>query len=384
MSRVKIKEKAVKDPELIELFNNMLGEGTPDPSIVIPKYESIMKNSREIIQLLESFLRSPLHDVFVNDFVKGFSEVRSFIKTASDQIEAMTLEKNDKILTGEDLNEINSHPERMKEYMENIQLQYKISNLGEAYKKLKGSELVKEMVMTLRNLNNSLMLEKDRVKAPMHGLEDKDKLSPDFIINCDGDFLELFSFSTLDFKQIYLNEQMNPEFSKYLLFLLHLLHKKVGAIVKDVTTPDIDVDKFAEVLIRNIAEVRKHIPRCDKAFDKIANSVDMLKQNFGEYYKDFISSQNPGIIIENFVSDVAQTSKADIATTNQFRRIIQFYRKSMSGKVKNPKIKKLFEIVSSQLTALETDIKADTPDQPLEAAEPDELNDVLEGLEFEE
>lgn len=365
MPKVKVTQKSIKDPELIDMFNNMLGEGSPDPAIVIPKYESIMLNAREILQLLEALMRSPLRASFYFDFKKGFDEIRKFIDVSGVALDALAMEKNDKILTGAELHEINSHPERIQEFMNNMQLRYKISNLGESYKNLKSSGFVKEMVMTTRNIKNSLMLEKERTKAEHHCLEVKENLTPDFIVQSDGDFLELFSFSTFDFKQLYLHETMSPEFSKYILFLMHLLYKKMSIIIREITSPDIDVDKFAEVLIRSISEVRKHIPRCDRAFDKIESSVGLLKQNFGEYYKDFISSQNPGIIIENFVSDVARNAKADLTTTNQFRRIIQYYRKSMSGKIQDPKVKKIFELVSTQLDALETEVRkkpdSDTP-----------------------
>lgn len=352
-TKVNVAKTTLKDPELIGMFNAMVGTSDPDPNIVIPKYESILENADSIIHILDSFVKSPCYNAFKNIFSKGFEEIIEFISKSKIQLNELKLERNDKILSGDDLNELNSHPEKIQEYITNMELKYKISQLGDTYNKLKNSPVIKEFVMIAKNLKNAVMLEKKRSGSQKHDLEDKDMLLPNFILESDGDFMILFNFTALDFKQMFLSELMDKTFSKYILFMLHLIYKKVILIVKEITSPDIDVDKFSELLIKNIDEIRKHIPRCDKAFDKIKSSVDLLKTNFGEYYKDFISSQNPGIIVENFVVDVASNSTADMATTRQFREIIKFYRNNMSSKIKDPKIKKIFQMVGENLDILE-------------------------------
>jgi hypothetical protein len=226
--------------------------------------------------------------------------------------------------------------------------------------------------MTTRNLKNALMMEKQRSKQSKHNLEEKDHLNSSFITKSDGDFLILFNFTTLDFKQMYYSNHMTPEINKYILFVLHLIYKKCLEMVKEITSPDIDVDKFSELLVKNIDEIRTHIPRCDKAFDKIKSSVGMLKDNFGEYYKDFISSQNPGIIVENFVSDVAKGSKTDPETTRQFRSIIAFYQKHMQSRITDPKVKKIFQMVGANLDILE---EKTTP-RKTKKTESDNLDDL--------
>ena len=81
--------------------------------------------------------------------------------------------------------------------------------------------------------------------------------------------------------------------------------------------------------------------------------MQLLKNNFSGYYKDFVVSKNPGIIIENFVMDVADDSKADTETTYQFRKIINFYKEKMRGRVNDPKIQKIFDLVGQNLDVLE-------------------------------
>lgn len=358
MSKARVKvnaaQKTMKDPELIDMFNKMVGCGEPDPNIVIPKYEKIVDNSSGILQILSAFLKSPFAQIFYVEFTKGFDDIKEFVKVSELALNEVKLEKNDKILSGDELNQINSNPEKLQEYLTNMDLQYKINKLGETYTNLKNSNFIKEFIMTTRNIKNALMLEKERTNSQVHDLENKETLSANFINKADGDFLNLFSFSSLDFKQLYYHELMTPELSIYVLKVLHLIYIRSLNIVKDVTSPDIDVDKFSELLVNNIENIKTQIPRCDKAFDKIKQSVELLKSNFGEYYKDFISSQNPGIIVEHFVVDVAKGSEADLATTHQFRKIIEFYKGHMQSNIKDPKIKKIFKMVSENLDILES------------------------------
>ena len=50
--RIKTAKKTMQDPELIDMFNQMMGTSEPDPSIVIPKYDKIMRLSRDILEIL--------------------------------------------------------------------------------------------------------------------------------------------------------------------------------------------------------------------------------------------------------------------------------------------------------------------------------------------
>lgn len=350
--KTKIATKTIKDPDIIEMFNKMLGAGDPDPNIVIPKYDNIIKAMNSFINMLSHFVNSPFASTFINDFNKAFNEIKIFIEKSKKQLKELELEKNDGILSGEDLNQINSNPEKIKELFGAIDYKYKITGLKDKYYTLKNCELTKDIVLTLKTLKNLLILEKNRSKIEIHNLENKENLSLDFIINSDGDFLTIFNFSTLDFKQIMFNELMNEDYKKYISLVLHLTLKKCETVVKEITSPDIDVDKFSVLLVNNIQEIKKHIPRCDDAFKKIEQSVDLLKNNFGEYYKDFISSQNPGIIIEHFVLDVAKSSKAETAVMHQFTTIVKYYRDNMQARVKDPKVKKMFELISANMQYL--------------------------------
>jgi hypothetical protein len=242
------------------------------------------------------------------------------------------------------------------------------------YKNLKENQHTKEFIMTARRFKNLLVDEKNRSKSEHHDLEKKEALKSSFITKADGDFLKLFEFTSLDFKQMYYSTSMNADFNKYILLVLHLVYVKIMVIVEDVTSPDINVEKFSEILVANIDNIKKHVPRCDKAFDKIKQSVGLLKENFGEYYKDCIVSQNPGVIIENFVIDVSKSSNADPEITRQFRDIVKFYRKNVQSNVKDPRTKKLFSMLGQHMDILDGGKKKAESDSDDEEDGKEEVN----------
>jgi len=234
-----------------------------------------------------------------------------------------------------------------------------VEKLGEVYKSLKDSELVKSVIMTLRLFKEALGAEAERQKIKMDALENENDLADvtalkaNFIKKYLGDVLHLFSFSNLNFTAMYLLPLLGSAGKKkslynVTLYSLHLLYDKCKIVYQLVSSSDIDFDRFAAALIANIGNIKKQIPRCDSAFRKIEESFNMLRGNFGGYYKDFIQSQNRGIIVENFVLDVAKYSNANSKVTRQFNSIIAFYRQKLQGQNKNRQIKRIFELVGKK------------------------------------
>jgi hypothetical protein len=356
MSKVKSTTvtNSIKDPDLIEMFNQMVGTSTPDPNIALPKYNKILKLSEDVLKILKSFIESPVCSSF-HGFESGFSSITEFVKKSELQLKEFKLEKNDKILNSEELDEINKNPEKLAEYIKLIGMEYKMQDFADKYNKLKENIVVKEIVMIAKNLKNLLKLQQDRDKHPHHNLEVREKLSASFIIESDGDYLQIFNFTKLDFKQLYLSEMMDKTKSNYILYALHILHNKSFEMVQLLTSPDIDSDKFAHTMIGYIDDISKKIPRCTKAFNVIKGSVGLFKENFGGYYKDFVISKNPAIIIEDFVVDVANNNRSNPEITRQFREITSFCRKNTTGKVTDPRISKMFDMVSGNMDILEKD-----------------------------
>jgi hypothetical protein len=349
-------KKTMKDPELIKLFNQMMGSGEADPNIIIPKYENIYNTAMEVIKILHKFSTNPVSLVVGKSFPKGFSDIQAFSQYWLSAIVNHMLEENEGIFSGMDLKEINSDPDKIMQMLSDVQSKYKVAGLGERYKEFKESKIIKELILLARNLQTAVQTEKERSKSKTHCLEHKSNLTDGFIVNCDGDYLTLFGFSCLDFKQLFYSETMTEEYKKYVLLTLHYIYIRVMNIVREVTSPDVDVERLSEKIVDSVDDLRKHIPRCDLAFNKIKNSVGMLKNNFGEYYKDFVTSQSghPGIIVENFVIDVAKSQSSDPETARQFRTIVNFYKSRMSsGEIKDPQMKHMLELVQQNLGILE-------------------------------
>ena len=116
MSRVKVKtsvaSKTMKDPELIGMFNQMVGASDPDPNIITPKYEKVHMISDQFLKLITKFVKSCAHQLPAHK--EGFAQAATFIKESRVELGGLKLEeKNDKVLAGKNLEEINSNPELM-------------------------------------------------------------------------------------------------------------------------------------------------------------------------------------------------------------------------------------------------------------------------------
>ena len=92
---------------------------------------------------------------------------------------------------------------------------------------------------------------------------------------------------------------------------------------------DVDIKGFSKILVDCISKAEKQIPGCKDAFRKIKSAVGLLEGNFDNYYKDFIKTENPGIIFQNFIEDVSQDQKnTNLKLISQFRKIIGHFQKA--------------------------------------------------------
>ena len=358
MAKVKAKKINLGDnSDLSPMFNVMVGLSDPDPQIVIPKYKKILTKATNMLKLFESLLRTnmPFYKFFFEYNMQGFMDIQTFVSQGFIELEKYKLEEVNHVLSAKELTEMNSNPDKIKEYLEASNTKAKIDNLQERWRNLKDCSTIQNYILIARNLKTLLHAEKLRSKETTHNLENDTQLSLNFIKHCDGDYLRIFEFSSLDFKQIVLSGFMTPDLERYLAMFLYLLYKDTISIVETISMPDINIEEFSQVLISKISECKKHIPRCDLAFKKITESVEMLKGRFPDYYKDFVTSQsNPGIIIESFVRDVAEQSNHDPELVRQFRTIMTFIQQRMSSvKVKDPRAEKIFSMLNKNMDILD-------------------------------
>src|SRR5271165_7155885 len=162
MSRAKVVNKTVKDPELIDMFNKMVGASDPDPHVIEPKFECIWKSTNDVIILLGKLYHSPCATAFGLHHNAAFKQIAEFIEYATPIIQDLQLEKNDKIYTGAELHSINSDPSKLTAFLQSVHNKYKPEQLIKNYKKIKECGPVKEMIMIARNIKSALIIEMNR------------------------------------------------------------------------------------------------------------------------------------------------------------------------------------------------------------------------------
>lgn len=348
--------KVTDDGEITQMFNAMVGCGEPDPTIAVPKYKSLLKSLGTICKLLQNILAAPVHQVFQEDFTASWAQLKKWTEGCNTFLEKMKLEKNDNILTGKELDKINANINNILDYINNMEGEYKLANFGEKYKKLKESEFAQAAVMTARRIRDALKAEQERSGLAALDLGDRTALRDDFITNSSGDSLMLFSFCNLDFKLIFISEKCDAPMRAYLRLSLYIMYNECMKVVKELTSPDIDKDKFAQKLVESIDSLSSHIPRCGDAFSAIRDSVHLLRDNFDSYYKKFVTSQShsPVIIIESFLGDVANSTEGNPQLKIQVRKIVEYYRSKVQERgIKDPRVTKLMDMICENMDLMD-------------------------------
>jgi hypothetical protein len=182
----------------------------------------------------------------------------------------------------------------------------------------------------------------------------RDKLRDRFLTKTAGMSLcPLPDLPQLDIKYLYHDQAATADDRSFLLLFVHKLYS-VGYDVYDVMSkPDIDMNDFVDVVGVALGDLRGRVARCDKAFDRIEKSVDLLRTNFSGYYKDFIASSNPSVIMESFVIDVSKTSQGSPELARQFRRIMAYIGKaSEQSRAADPKLRLLLDSVDDRFKEL--------------------------------
>ena len=330
MSR-KVKSKTIKtkvgevDAELGSMFEEMSGAKDCEKEIIVPKLVELRNCMKKIYRILIQFGNSP---PLLNDFPEYLEEFNQIVQYAN-AIKANVIFEDSKVEETEELyKDVSQH------------------DINILYKSLKESNQVKSLVILCGTL-----------KKYTKNIGDKDHLTDTFINAEPGTEFELFSFTSLDFKKLWVHSNMKKIIKTYILSILNKLLEETVKIYKVITSPDVDIDKFTEILMTNISQLKTQpgLHRCKNAFRRIEESVDLLKTNFGDYYRDSVSCDNPNIIMESFIVDVSKKGSHDPRILREFRIIIMHMQKlsNSNGRGKDPKVKKLFSILNKNFELIE-------------------------------
>lgn len=311
--RTKVVKQNLDQDGMSEMFSQLLGdEKSLDINIIKDKYTKLNTNINRLYKLCDSFCNTIYNKVLINfPNVKLYKmNMENFITDAKD-VFPETIEDKDII---------------------------------RFYLQVKEHKVIKDSIHMCKNL---IIFKKY--------IENNENLSDNFLKSSKYKDIKIFPFCDFDLKIIYSFSKIDDSIKKYILIFLNMLYNTTYDIYQVITSPDVDISKFSDIIINSIAQAKKLVPRAGKAFKKIEESVDLLQSNFGNYYKDFISTQDPSIIAQNFILDCAkdQGDNADMELTRQFKKIAMFYKKKSAGKIKDPRIKQIFEMLDANFAKLD-------------------------------
>ena len=351
--RGKIKSKVVQatlsSPDILDMFHGVLGSGEGaglNLAIVHPKYLRIVRHCGRFVRILEALRAAALMVHFpdaarhLEGYAGALREQAAATFTAPDLARLHPPSVEDRVLG------------RAAAYAAVTEDEY--AAFAAAYRPVKDCNVVNTIIVACKNL----VVHKTSLESP-----DPAKRRDRFLVRSAGlTFAPLPDLPALNFKQIYISDCLSAGDRGLLLTVLHKLLAVSHDVYDTISTPDVDVDEFVRVIVASLDDVKRQIPRCDEAFDKIRDSVGLLKGNFGGYYKDFVASNNPSIIMENFVLDVSKSTTSSPKITGQFRRIIGHYRKLAAQQASHPKLQTLFQHVDKNFQELEKRSRADAGD----------------------
>ena len=297
-----IKKATNTAPGFQKIFNQILGNESLDINIVSPKYSSIRKLTKLCFNALNVLFGENAH-------------IRSIIK------EQFIVEDFNRIIkyTDETISTFNTnYPEELTD-----------PNL---YKKLREDDIIRQLIHIGTNLKQYDMY-----------LSDQDKLDWKFIYEVPGNRFCPFQFSGIDIVSLIqlLHDRKQDIGVDLVMKTLFFLHKYIGKIYNIITTPDIDVKEFSSAVLTSLREIKKRpeLSRCNEAFKCLENSISMMEDNFGKYHRDFIKTNNPTIMLEDFIKDVSKNEEEKSKGNHrahilkrQFAQITNFYQNQVAAR----------------------------------------------------
>jgi hypothetical protein len=336
--------KTVVDKDVLSLFQEALGDNSGGPTridIVAPKFQTLSTECQRFVNVVlllgsSGMIREGLH--LCSDVSNGavLDAVHAYGKRLQETFDAtfgavpdLSPWKDESMLG---FNFAAIPPDTRKAFLE-----------GYSAKVRQENPLVQVAVATCKNLTSY-----------RSALADNDDLNDGFLVRGAGGLIApLDGLAAFNLKALYIALTAPPTMDgsdrakvanarKMVLLCAHKLYVIGHNIYEGVLLPDIDPDEFTSVIAESIESVRRHIPRCDLAFDKILESTGTLKGNFSTYYKDYAASNDPTIILQNFVVDVSRDTKGSPELSRQFRTIIRHYRKLAGQRASDPRLQSLF------------------------------------------
>ncbi len=352
LMKQKIGHKEIKNiinGDLNDSFNEMLGIKAADPKIVIPKYRKCLVTLNLLIYKITLFAENKtLHNLYPGQVL-----YLKVMKNYADKLQKMLSHDGKPIRPADIAN-------------------FSKTDISEMYLHIKKNNTTKKLFIYFSQIKN---YEKY--------LKDKDNLNDTFILNSSR--YRVYPFPRLCKLNLYkmwsahggdnCSEEIK-EVRKYILLFLHNFYKLSASVCEIVAQADIDVKAFGKIIVECIAIAKKQIPRCELAFRKIEEAVDLLEDNFDGYYKDFIKTENPGVIFQSFIQDVSDEHKnVNRKLAFQFSKIMKHFSKNAESSKLTGHFKFLSEHISAFTGGAKDDEDTEDDDEDDEDTEDGEESD---------
>lgn len=316
MKKAKVINKSKKilcQEDILSSFNEMINLNKLEPDICEEKFDSYKKNIKGTLSMMKL-----LADKLKDNTLKAFSDNGIIFL---DSINPPTPDK-EKVMDTEQM--------RIRYMM----AKYDPFTIAEHYKKLKDSQLVSQLVILCSKMSDYDVIMKEK---------------PDTWITDEEHSCTIFDpISNIDLLAIC--NSADKEFVKYIHFAVSLIYKNLRAFYTVYSTPDVDVEKMEAIIMASLEEVKKNVPRCEKAFRLIEKNTFLFKENFGTYWKDYQQSGSKVIILENFITDVSNKASTDTKTMRQFKKLIKFIKDKMENTANlDPRIRSVMNLAEEQI-----------------------------------
>jgi len=314
--------------DISSLFGKMFGDNPVlDPEIIYTRYNNIKSYLSKLKQIIEIFYKFEIINDICTENVQlldDYNKIHIFINDLDTYI------KNE-INFKYNLDEMRKPNYTINDVMnsDNLYDMEKSKELTEHYKKIKKSEYINVAIELLKNMQPY-----------------KTYISDDLITECKwlsdlpGHTYEIFPFTSLNIKFIYdykfEDVSINVQKKKFIANVFNKLFKCCSAIYNLITDVDFDISIFTDIILNNIDSLKKELPRCDNAFNVIIIALNKIKTNFKHYYKEFEITNDPTIIIQNFIKDIYDENKSDPILISQLKKIISHFSNKIKSNTKIP------------------------------------------------
>lgn len=314
MSKVRIIQKKKKvDSDVADAFAQLAGEGEPDLNIIFTKYNEVRLNTLKCMKEFSTFASQFLTKYPNPDII---AETGKFNQANLDDFLRLMKNRTDQFAGKIDLNVETTAEERQE--------------FAEAYKAIKESDLVKRFIVIRRQIEGFTTIEK---------------------ISSRSAYIPFSPFINVDLAVLF--NEIDTEDKEYICGMLTRLVESAMIVFNRISTPDFDVDQMIAKLMEYIQATKSQIPRAEQAFKKIEESMHILRDNFGSYYRAFASTTDPTVILTNFIEDVrGNVSDKDVKALMQFKKIISFFR-TKSTTIKDPRAKAILKAIDDQFNEIE-------------------------------